>query len=220
MPTTIEALLLVILFVGPGFLCARFVRAEIPSSLTGEKNSIILSMIFSTLIHTILLPYTIFILPNIQEFIASLNQPNNRNNLSFDWLVFCWIVIVLFVAPLVTALALSWLWRFEPMQPFLSKLGMSVTQTIPTAWDWVFLSQTDGCWIVAEMEDGSVVGGEYGAGSFASLSPHRSDLFLEKEYELDENHNFLAVLPDTVGVWINAEKVKHIHLYRVSENEG
>lgn len=220
MPTTIEALLLVILFVGPGFLCARIVRAEIPSSFTGERNSIILSMIFSTLIHTILLPYTINMLPNIQEFIASLKQSDNKNELSIDWLVFCWIVIVLFVAPLVTAIALSWLWRFEPMQPFLSKLGMSVTQTIPTAWDWVFLSQTDGCWIVAEMEDGSVVGGEYGAGSFASLSPHRSDLFLEKEYELDENHSFLDVLPDTVGVWINAEKVKHIHLYRVSENEG
>lgn len=77
-----------------------------------------------------------------------------------------------------------------------------------------------GCWIVAEMDDGSLVGGEYGAGSFVSLSPHRADLFLEKEYYLDEDHNFLDALPDTVGVWINAEKVKHIHLYRVSEDEG
>lgn len=220
MPTTIEALLLLILFVGPGFLCARIVRAEIPSSFTGERNSIILSMIFSTLIHTILLPYTIHMLPNIQEFITSLKQSNNNNNLTIDWWVFCWIVVVLFVAPLVVAFFLSWLWRFERMQPFLSKLGISVTQTIPTAWDWVFLSQKDGCWLVAEMEDGSLVGGEYGAGSFASLSPHRTDIFLEREYYLDEDHNFLSVLPDTVGVWINAEKIKHIHLYRVSQEEG
>ena len=106
------------------------------------------------------------------------------------------------------------------MQFYLAKLGMSVAQTIPTAWDWVFLSQTDGCWIVAEMDDGSLVGGEYGAASFVSLSPHRTDMFLEKEYYLDEDHNFLDMLPDTVGVWINAEKVKHIHLYRVSEDEG
>ena len=220
MPTTIEAFLLLILFVAPGFLCARIVRAEIPSSFTGERNSIILSMIFSTLIHVILLPYTFSMLPNIHEFTASFEKIDNTKELIIDWSVFWWIVIVLFVAPFAAAVALSWLWRFGPMQPFLSMLGMSVAQTIPTAWDWVFLSQTDGCWIVAEMEDGSLVGGEYGAGSFVSLSPHRTDLFLEREYYLDEDHNFLNVLPDTVGVWINAEKVKHIHLYRVSEDEG
>ncbi len=220
MPTTLEALLLLILFVGPGFLCARVVRAEIPSSFTGERNSVFLSMIFSTLIHVLLLPYTFYLLPDIQKFLSSFEISNASSQLIIDWWVFCWVVVVLFVAPLVAAVVLSRLWRFGPMQPYLAKLGMSVAQAIPTAWDWTFLSQADGCWIIAEMEDGSLVGGEYGAGSFASLSPHRTDLFLEKEYYVDENHSFLEMLPDTVGVWINAENVKHIHLYRVTEDEG
>lgn len=217
MPSTIEAVVILILFIAPGFLCARMVRAEIPSALGSDRQFLVLAIIFSLLVHVVLLVYTIEMAPKLNEFFQQLRSIGVHGKLTLGWSVLVWLVIVLFVGPIAIASVLSWVWRSDFAQPLLEKFGISVVQLTPTAWDWFFLTQKDGCWLVAELDDGSIVGGEFGSGSFASLTPHRADIFVEREYYVDENHNFADPIPDNIGVWIQGEKVRHLHFYRVSE---
>lgn len=119
--------------------------------------------------------------------------------------------------PIAVAFVVSSLWSASCLQGALGKFGLSLVQRTPKAWDRFFLTQSEGCWVVAEMDDGALVGGEFGQGSFASLSPHNEDLYLESAYFVDKDHNFLDPMQDNVGVWINGEKIKKLFFYRVNE---
>jgi len=219
MPETLEAVVIVILLVAPGFLCRMFLGAGIPRVFVSEVHFILVALLFSILVHVTALPFTLEIADRIGTLWNALINIGAEQPLSMDWLVFLWVVCVLFVFPALLALVLSWLWRARWTQPLLERLGISQVESTPQAWDWFFLTQEQGCWVVAEMEDGTRVGGEYGAGSFVSITPYGKDLFLESVYDVDEEHVFGDRKPDSVGAWINGEKVKSLHFYRVEEGE-
>lgn len=219
MPETLEAVAIVILLVAPGFLCRMFLGAGIPRVFVSEVHFILVALLFSILVHVTALPFTLEIADRIVVFGGALSKVDPEQAVQMDWIVFLWIVCVLFVFPTLLALVLSSLWRARWTQPFLGRLGISQVESTPQAWDWFFLTQEQGCWVVAEAEDGTRVGGEYGANSFVSITPHRKDLFLETIYDVDEFHNFGGRKLDTVGAWINGEKVKSLHFYRVEEGE-
>ena len=70
------------------------------------------------------------------------------------------------------------------------------------------------------MADGSLIGGEFGRHSFASLSPNRPDLSLERQYFIEKDHNFGEPVPQGIGVWISGDAVKAIHFYRSDKQHG
>ena len=170
------------------------------------------------------MPVTISLANKIVAFSALLKEVNGQNSVAMDWSIFAWLVTVLFILPVIVAFIISWFWfwRANWSQSFLEKFGLSLVQRTPKAWDWFFLTQKQGCWIIAELDDGTLVGGQYGPESFSSLSPDREDLYLETCYYVDEYHNFHDPIPDNVGTWINGDKVKKLHFYRVGgeENDG
>ena len=106
------------------------------------------------------------------------------------------------------------------MQKQLRWFGLSQVELTGKAWDWFFLSRNKGCWVIVEFVDGTLVGGEFGESSFASLSPHKEDLYLESCYHVDENYDFLDPIPGNVGVWVNGSDVKKLHFFRADEGGG
>lgn len=218
MPVTVEALVIVVLLVAPGLIAARTLRAENPSPFRADRPAIFLALLFSLLVHALLLPFTLALIPDFVAFRASIEQAMvSGTPARLDAGIVFWAAAVLLVVPAAMGWLLSRLWRANWARPLWHRLGLSIVQLTPTAWDWFFLSQRDGCWVVAELADGTVVGGEFGTNSFASLSPNDKDLYLEKEYYVDEDHNFLDPIPDSVGIWVSGDKVKHLHMYRVAE---
>ena len=222
MPATLEALAIIILIVMPGFLCWQLLASHIPNTFVSDAHSVITSLIFSILIHLLALPVTISLANKIVAFSALLKEVNGQNSVAMDWSIFAWLVTVLFILPVIVAFIISWFWRANWSQSVLEKIGLSLVQRTPKAWDWFFLTQKQGFWIIAELDDGTLVGGQYGPESFSSLSPDREDLYLETCYYVDEYHNFHDPIPDNVGTWINGDKVKKLHFYRVGgeENDG
>lgn len=220
MPATVEAFAILALLVAPGFVCWQFLGSNIPRVFVSDSHSILTSLIWSVIVHAVSSPYTIWMGNSIGSQWNSFSSLRDGDSAAIDWYVFLWLVAVLLVIPAVIALIVSVFWRAKNMQSFLSGINQSQVQKTPEAWDWFFLTQERGCWIVAEFLDGSYVGGEFGQNSFVSVSPHGKDLFLENEYTVDNELNFGEPVPDSVGTWINANQVKCLHFYRVEEEEA
>lgn len=220
MPTTLEAIIILVLLVVPGFLCWQLISSRMPSTFVSDAHSVLTFLFFSTLIHVLASPVTICLSSQIVAFSSSLKSIDANNQVFWDWAVFAWVIFVLFVMPIVVAWFVSWLWKKNRLQWILGKFGLSLVQKTPKAWDWFFLTHNkEGYWVVAEMDDGALVGGEFGGESFSSLSPHKEDLYLESAYYVDENHIFLGLIPNNAGVWINGDKVKALFFYSVSKGD-
>jgi len=218
MPATLEAVLVLLILVVPGFVAARLFKSPLPNALVSERQFIVLTVFLGILVHLIALPFTIRIWPEIAALWSALELAEEGVVPHLSFSVLAWCLAILMLVPLLVALVASSIWRWQPLQPFLGRFGLSLVEMTPQAWDWFFLTQRRGCWILAELDDGRLVGGEFGERSFASLSPYAHDLYLEREYYVDEAHNFGSPIPVSVGVWLRGAAVKVLHFYR-SESE-
>lgn len=218
MPATLEAVLVLLVLVVPGFVAARLFKSPLPNALVTERQFIVLTVFLGILVHLIALPFTIRVWPEVADLRSALALTEGGATPSLSLTVLAWCLAILILVPLLVALFTSSIWRWQPVQPLLDRFGLSLVEMTPQAWDWFFLTQRRGCWIVAELDDGRLIGGVFGEGSFASLSPYAHDLYLEREYYVDESHNFGVEIPGSVGVWLRGTGVKALHFYR-SESE-
>ena len=218
MPSTIEALFVIVLLVAPGFLAWQVLSARIPSVFRSNTHLFVVSFQLSVLVHLLVAPLTYLWAKRIVDLWQIFNNTSNIKGVDFDWTVFSWLILILFVGPILLAYLLSSIWRANWSQSILARIGLSRVDLIPHAWDWFFLAEEDGCWIVAELDDGSKVGGEFGTNSFVSISPHGRDIYLEKLYEITEEGKFGDELKDSIGGWINGESVKSLGFYRVEQD--
>ncbi|MEY4510492.1 MAG: hypothetical protein RLZZ450_2614 [Pseudomonadota bacterium] len=94
--------------------------------------------------------------------------------------------------------------------PDVSKL-IGLRPTLPRAWDHAF----DGrkvAFVRITLTNGSYVAGIWGAGSLASPYPEPEDLFLEVQYEIDDQGVIGPPIPGSAGVWIPAREVRVLEL--------
>jgi hypothetical protein len=216
-PTTLEALIVLIGFITPGFIAFGVVRRSAPGQALAGHGVIVASVVLGVVVHLVALPLTILVTPELLDFrgAANLSQlalPSAKGA--------GWAIAVLLLLPILLGLLIGKVLRAGWAQRFLAEIGYSVVQLTPQAWDWFFATNRQGCWIVAEMNDGSRIGGLFNRQSFASLSPDRPDLYLEQVYAVDEAHNFGDVRPHSVGAWINGSAVKALFFYRVESGSA
>ncbi|ALV34804.1 DUF6338 family protein [Streptomyces sp. CdTB01] len=76
----------------------------------------------------------------------------------------------------------------------------------PTAWDHIF-RDCPPSFIRVRLKDGVWVGGWYGGQSFATSYPHPPEIFLELEWKLDTNGNFLERVERTQGVHLRRDDI-------------
>jgi len=219
MPSTIEALLILLVLVLPGFVAARLFKTPLPNALMNERQFLVMTVLLGIVVHLIALPVTVSVWPAIVALGWGPAGLANGGAVAPTWSLAGWFLLILFVIPVVVALATSLTFRAERVQGILDLFGLSLVELTPQAWDWFFLSQRRGCWVVIQLDDGRLVGGEYGGGSFASLTPHDKDLYLEREYYVDEAHNFGDPIPGSIGVWLRGNAVQALHFYR-DETDG
>ena len=213
MPTTLQAVLILVLFITPGFIAAGVIRRTVSAAFLATQNVAITAGLLGVLVHFIALPATLQILDEVRSLYLILDGKIESGGVSL--LAYVWLFGVLFVLPVIIAKMITTVWRSKWAQPVLSSIGYSLVNLTPHAWDWFFLTQQRGCWVIAEMVDGSRVGGVFGTESFASLSPDAPDLYLEEVYSVDDEHNFGEVRPYPIGAWLNGSQIKALHFYRV-----
>lgn len=120
-------------------------------------------------------------------------------------------LLLLFVTPIV--------WPVVLVSIFKSKgLARRVQIPYPTAWD-AFFDQREPAFLLVHLSNGKLLGGYWGANSYAGSFPNDGDIYLEAVYKVDETGKFGAPIGDTRGVLLRKDQYTYIELFSVPHIE-
>ena len=188
MPATLETLIVLAFAIAPGFLAWFALSAHVPRTFLSDMHVVLILFLLSVAVHAVVSPFTIAVSDQIVSAWKDLENVKASGTVKIDLVVLVWMVTILLAAPLLIGWGLGKFRSAEKLQWILERLGLSQVQATPTAWYWYFLTNPKGCWVVAELDNGMLVGGEFGENSFASLTPHGRDIYLESSYEVSKDH--------------------------------
>lgn len=98
------------------------------------------------------------------------------------------------------------------------RFGIHLVHPIPSAWDYVFKSFTEGAWVTVRMDNGMFIRGKFYTKSFASSDEAYRDLYLEEVYMLNEDDEWVKT-ERTKGIWLSPDTIKHIEFLTIIEGE-
>jgi len=73
--------------------------------------------------------------------------------------------------------------------------------------------------MLIHLNDGNMVGGFFGEGSYATSFPDDGDLYLKAVYSIKENGEFGEPIEDTKGLLIRKDQYSYIELFNVPKQE-
>jgi hypothetical protein len=117
----------------------------------------------------------------------------------------------LFIATgIVTPAIMSWVIYgdgklLRPLHRVARKLRARLTdsryEATPTAWD-LAATTTAATWVRIRMSDEVWVGGRFGNNSYFSTYPEPRDIFIEEQYAMGKQGEFVSPVPSSAGVWV------------------
>ena len=114
-------------------------------------------------------------------------------------------IAVILVAPVAWAvmvhLGLGWLERKN-----------WILRRPKTAWDAFFLKKVPAK-IIVRMKDASMIGGQFGGASYASLSPQSGHLYIEKAWKISEAGEFVEPIRESLGLVLRPEDYAFVELF-------
>jgi len=182
----------IVLFL-PGFLSAEVYGMMVASERSDFSKDFFRAVAFSVLNFAILAP-----------IIYALNMAGLFSSVLVVWVT---VYVALGAAPIGWAFLVKWL-RDASWTPFLSSNNK--------AWD-DFFSRCEPVWVVAHLHDGTKVGGFYAGDSYASSFPSEEQIYVQQQWLLGENDEFLRAVKQSAGLLLNARDVKVFEFY---EYEG
>ncbi len=213
-PSTFEALCIVVLFLLPGSIVYQVI-SPIPLFRGGTYGLLTRSAILSGCYDLL-----VFGACRLVGFSPAVFVKDIRNGLNDVTIAGLFVLFLVIPALLGIAGNHAFLHtRYRRAVLWLMGWGGLSSQTppevIPTTWDFVFGKRMS-AWLYVTMEDGSNVIGWYGGESFASSYPDASQVFLEAIYtETDDGS-----LKDLgCGCLLSFDKVKAIQVYWQSEEK-
>jgi hypothetical protein len=202
MPTTISAILVIVVFLMPGFIASRVFSFVYPGSATGESRTVLTAITFSCFNHAIL-----------SWLLVLAWKEMWYENLAF---LAIFSVFDLFVLPVIIALLFVKMNETGWGRRVRDRFGL--LHPIPKAWDY-FFSRRIPCWIVATLKDGRIFAGLYGEQSFASSFPAEEDLYLEKLCSLSPEGKIVEVAQYSLGGIIRIENVATLEFFESASPE-
>jgi hypothetical protein len=218
-PATGTALLILVAFVLPGFVAVLL--KERLYEVRGEETT------FDRLLTTVYYSLLVYLLPAMVLGALGAFDVLQRSDLvhfiegrSPLWLTAAMAVTILLVLPAVAAVA-AWLWMNSDRrrQLYASNDLLNPEHRTQTSWDFAFSHEQD-LLLVVELKDGSRVAGYYGERSHSGYGTMTRDLFLEERWDISSDDDSIARPPDerrSVGVWIDAEEIRLIDHYAMSD---
>jgi hypothetical protein len=202
MPTSIQAVIVIVIFLMPGFVASRVISYTYPSSEPTDARLILTAITLSCFNYAIL----------SWLLVLSWRKLWYQNTAFLVFLVLLTLLIspVLIGLGLVKLAATNWLRSFRHT--------FRIPHPDPKAWDHFFRRGMP-CWVVATLRSGRVIGGLYGSNSFASSYPSAEDLYLEQLCNMTPEGMMAGLTALTVGGIIRMENVELLELFEY-EPEG
>ena len=185
----------------PGFIYGAVVENFIPLRRNKEKEVALLRYLTATAFNYALCSPLIYLLIFGQIFPTS---PIGQ--------VLCWFIII-FVAPVILAVARAWIMQKEGLKWLYRFLGLRPISPIPTGWDWIF-SRTEPCFVLITLTDGTEIAGYFGERSMASSEPERKDIYIEKVYRVPISGGAWEVIEGSLGMHVNGPNIAYIEFKR------
>ncbi|MDI6751363.1 MAG: DUF6338 family protein [bacterium] len=204
MPTNLNSIIIIILFIIPGFICERAFSSLVSRERRGTTYIILESISLSCLYYGLFSWAVILTLP-----LYDLHKAR------FVFILFG----LLFVGPIITGIVWAKIILSDKFRQLQKWLGITIISPIPKAWDSYF-SKGIPCWVLITLNDGTKIGGLWGPDSFVSSFPSPEDIYLETLVEVDENGNFVEVKEDTKGALIERDKIKFIEFFKYHPKGG
>jgi len=242
MPSTIESLIVLMVFVLPGYISTK-IRALYrtgaklsPLELTTEFLFFALvNFLISMLFVGLMLHLNWIEFPHLStDYLEALQIKSQNTILSIDiveltllteqpntWILLRFlfhnitsiVLITLFSLFLAVVLGISaGLWRGSVR--IWKWTIASPVNPYPSAWDQFFLHSAF-CIVHIKWSDGSAIAGLFHSKSYASLGMER-DIFLEKEIFIDEDGHLIAEMENSLGVLVDLKSASAIHFYPLS----
>lgn len=221
-PTTYEALGIILLAIVPGYIATTFwSRAKTWKGRSTDLLTVLHSLAVSVVIQVVVSPLTLlWIAPEYNEL------------LKHEWDIAVWLTLVVLIVPVVGgsgyARVVEWLsshsveWENVFLVGGLIKGPKRFFGSVapPTIWDWTFdvSGMPDGAYLIVEFNDGKRVAGEYVVPARAQTSPDPPGLFLVAEWVLDDDGDLYQRRPGSSGVMIPS--TANIRLIRILKGES
>lgn len=200
-PTTYEALIIVVLVFVPGIILSQIIRSSIvfyPEQINAWH---FISMgAVGLFLHALVYPLWTW---RIAKWYFAGTIDNHWAG------VYAWFVVVIFLWPVVAGVLLAWLLRRQAIDRMLDKLGMDYVDRTPTAWDYAVRVPYER-WVHVYLNDGTVIAGWFGQKSFSSLYHSKRDIYLEEVWLTDEDGTIIEPQIYTDGVWIAHDAIRNI----------
>lgn len=206
MPATLEALIIVLVFLVPGYVATVAFTRNAPRGEISDLRFLLQVAFWGAVTDAVLLfvnqQFLFFFLQDLRDLFAFATP---------DALLRGGIAFLLF--PAVVASLTRRLIDVDIVQTALRAIGLSHRDRAPTAWDAAFAPGRPGAWVYVYVRGQSdPIIGELGIGSIAGVSPYEHDLFLKRRYEPS------SVGPPTPvsmneGVWISADAIELVEFF-------
>lgn len=207
LPTTIEALLVIILVFVPGYIFLQFTKnavAFVPQS--ADARYFLAVVAWGVLFHCLASPFS-----------SNVVTWYRRGDLGahMTYLVF-WGLLTQYGVPFMCGVLGSWCLQTTRVDRVLQYVGMDYVSRTPSAWN--YSTKLGATWCRVYLRDGTVIGGLYGDRSFADDSDEK-DIFLEAVYNLDVNLDFTDPVRDSAGIWIAHDTISHVMYFLDAQEE-
>ena len=203
MPSSIQAVIVIVLFLMPGFIARSVLSSIYPSSQPSDSRLSLTAITLSCVNY------------GVWSWLLVLSWQRQwyKGHVFLALLA----LLILFLSPAVGTLVLVKFTQTNTGRRAREMLG--IRHPSPKAWDY-FFSKGSACWVVITLKSGRVIGGFYGTESFASSFPNEEDLYLELLCDMTPEGRLNGIAPLTLGGMIRMEEVELLEFFKYVPQES
>jgi Family of unknown function (DUF6338) len=202
MPSSIQAVIVIVLFLMPGFIARSVLSSIYPSPQPSDSRLSLTAITLSCVNY------------GVWSWLLVLSWQRQwyKGNVFLALLA----LLILFLSPAVGTLAFVKFTQSNAGRRAREILG--IRHPSPKAWDY-FFGKGAACWVVITLKSGRVIGGYYGTESFASSFPNEEDLYLELLCDMTPDGRLNGIAPLTLGAIIRMEEVELLEFFKYAPQE-
>jgi len=187
--TTPDRLILVVLFVIPGFVAMKVYAILSSAPRLDASKAIIDAVAFSCC------NYAVFAFPIywMRHVGLATSKP--------EVYAIAWVGIIL-IGPLLLAVSVFSLRRWKWMNRWLP-------HPVDRAWDYIF-GKRESFYLIITLTSGKRIGATYGSNSFASSYPADPEIYVEEAWDVDDAEGFIRRHTKTRGLLITGSAIESI----------
>ena len=192
----ISSLFFVLAVLVPGFIYRSVLARFIPTRDATSRENVVLGLLTATAFNYAVCFPLLYLLYVRQAFASG------------PFVQALLFVIIIFMVPIVLAIATAKLIQKDAFAWLCKWLGLRAIRSVTTGWEWIF-SRIDSCYLQVTLRNGMQIAGYFGRRSVASSDPSRRDLYLEQTYTVPQDGEWKAV-ERSDGIYIDGAEILYV----------